>query len=542
MGVSVRVSGKISNSGTIYGGHGGSSKFYGSYPGAGGVGLDLTSGTLDNRGLIHGGAGGISPDDGYGYIGGVGGAGVIVRSMSNVTNDGTITGGFTPGSSPNLGGPGIELLAGGTLVNTGLITSSGYYGIRLLQGGDVVNSGSIVGGVDALGGGTSTNSGIIVGATSGYGFGAGLNLSGAATFTNAGMVAGGNGTNGSYFNIYLPANGGTGAALAAGAVFINHGLVTGGVGGNSAYYASYGGIGISVGFGASLQNSGTVQGGTSGVSSNYNTSYNGSAGVYVNGGLVTTSGTITGGLPAAGTTGGIRGDAVQFGTLAGTLVIDPGAVFNGLVVADAAAADTLVLAASFTSGTLSGVGTEYTGFSAIDEATGAHWTLAGSDTLAIGETLTFAGSLNVAGTLSGGLATFASGHHETLAIGSHASVTTTLSGFATGDTIDIAKIATSLTFIGGTLTLYEGQSAIETLALAGSYTQTEFHLAADAHGGTAITLGNPVSSADLSGFVFPASQQASHGAGVPYTGAAAYHFPGDERELLGIFAFGRHAA
>jgi hypothetical protein len=36
---------------------------------------------------------------------------------------------------------------------------------------------------------------------------------------------------------------------------------------------------------------------------------------------------------------------VQFGTLAGTLVVEPGAIFHGAIVADSAVADTLLLAA-----------------------------------------------------------------------------------------------------------------------------------------------------------------------------------------------------
>jgi len=60
-----------------------------------------------------------------------------------------------------------------------------------------------------------------------------------------------------------------------------------------------------------------------------------------------------------------------------------------------------------------------------------------------------------------------------------------LSGFGSGDVIDVQKIvATTLSFLSGTLTLENGGSAVDTLFFSGNLTQSDFSLSSDGQGGT----------------------------------------------------------
>ena len=103
------------------------------------------------------------------------------------------------------------------------------------------------------------------------------------------------------------------------------------------------------------------------------------------GGTVTNAGTISG---AAGT-------AIDFGGSAGTsnrLIVDPGAVFSGVVTAASAASNTLELASTLKAGTLSSIGSSFTNFNTVQVDAKAHWTLAGSNTFSNGSGLTLASS------------------------------------------------------------------------------------------------------------------------------------------------------
>ena len=63
----------------------------------------------------------------------------------------------------------------------------------------------------------------------------------------------------------------------------------------------------------------------------------------------------------------------------------------------------------------------------------------------------------------------------------------TIAGFAGSDTIDLLKTAaTTLTYSGGTLTVLDHATTVATIDFSGGYTQSDFSLTTDTHGGTLI--------------------------------------------------------
>jgi hypothetical protein len=81
---------------------------------------------------------------------------------------------------------------------------------------------------------------------------------------------------------------------------------------------------------------------------------------------------------------------------------------------------------------------------------------------------------------------FLSGGNETLQ-GKPSEIGGIISGFGAGDVIDIRPvIATTLSFLAGTLTLLDGNDVVDQLYLAGNYDVADFALSADGHGGTDI--------------------------------------------------------
>jgi hypothetical protein len=166
-------------------------------------------------------------------------------------------------------------------------------------------------------------------------------------------------------------------------------------------------------------------------------------GIYLSGsGTVTNFGTIASGAGATGT-------AITFAKAADILVDEAGSVLIGTV---AGAGETLELAG--VSGTLSGLGTAFTGFASVDVLAGASWVLTGTDALA-SETasLTSNGLLTVTGTATVAVTVAGTGTLQ-LAGGS-----TTL---ATGAVLTVARFAQS----GGSLRLAKN------LTYNGSFVQT----------------------------------------------------------------------
>ncbi len=175
------------------------------------------------------------------------------------------------------------------------------------------------------------------------------------------------------------------------------------------------------------------------------------AGVVLNGGTLVNGGLIVGGYngyQAVQANSTNRADAVQFGSAAGTLVVESGFDFIGNVVAVSAVADVLEVSGTSTAA-LSGIGTEFQNFADISFASGAAWTIAG----------------NSAG-LAGG---------------------TTISGFAHADTIDLTDFAaTSKNYVAGTgLVLSDGSQSV-TLDITGTFKTSDFSIAGDGGSGTLI--------------------------------------------------------
>jgi hypothetical protein len=318
-----------SNSAGGSGGSGGS----GGTGGVGGIGLTLSGGTAANNGAgsISGGAGGTGGNGGTGGAGGHGGAGAV--------------GGH--------GGVGVALSSLGTLTNAGNIIggNGGYGGLNGSPSHDSLIAGSGAGGVGVtISGSSLTNEGggSITGGAGVYGTGAGgagaagVTLNGGTLTNNSGASITGGASGGCL--AVNGAVGGAGVVVSAGTL-TNAGTITGGSGGDG--YALIG----------------SVAGGAGG------------AGVLLNAGMLITSGTISGGAGGTGTTTGAAGDAVQFGSAASTLVVDPGAVFNGHVVANASVNDVLELSGTHAGGTAIQLGTEFTNFSTLTFLPGAVWTV-----------------------------------------------------------------------------------------------------------------------------------------------------------------------
>jgi hypothetical protein len=512
--IDVESSLTLKNTGDITGGSGGVASGY-APNGRGGIGINGAAASLDltNKGIIQGGSAGLE-GNGQGIPPANGSAGILVENLT-LTNSGSILGGNAPGfaySAHGMGGAAIEVNGTGNIINHGLIqggyglgTTEGYsghggpggVGLSLVQG-MITNTGTILGGKGgtanesgpggagvSLAHGTLVTSGIITG-------GGAFNASGGVgvaviggTVSNTGSITGG------YASATYPAAGAVGVSLASGTL-TNAGSISGG----AAKFGT-GGNGVSMA-GATVTNTGTITGGMS----NRNTP---GAGAYITSGTLITSGMIYGGI--AGHQGAM-GDAVLVDPNAigpVRIIAEPGLAFHGNVAGNNA--DVTLELAGRRLGLLIGIGSTITGIPTIVEDAHADWKLLAASSLAAAVSLSAAGTLELggafsgAGTLtldSGGIVTadqalsvtnvdFASGGHETLVLDAPTSTTSTFSGFAANDRIDLANlVATSASFSAGTLTLLDGSSTVGTLLLEGSYTSANFTLTSDGNSGTDI--------------------------------------------------------
>ncbi|HEY6433851.1 MAG TPA: hypothetical protein VIZ17_17870 [Acetobacteraceae bacterium] len=510
-----------------------------------GVLVDRAAGAVANYGTIVGrSTGGVALEEGGAVANGSAtdanaaitgrrfGVGVFGAS-GTITNFATIAG---TGS----GAAGIKLEAGGTVANQtgGLI--SGVYAVDVFGGsGSVSNAGRI-------GTGTATEEGIFLAAGGSVINAAGASISAmygvlsdaGATLTNAGSITGT--TEGVFID-------GTGS-ITNGAPGTTSALIAG---------ASYG---VQVGAGSTIMNYGKVSA---------------SAGPAI----ATSSYAVDVTVVNAGTISGTGGVAVNLGGGVSRLVIDPGAVFKGNVVAQGSG-NTLELAAGAKVGSIKGLGSSFIGFNIVALDPSANWTVSGSNglgansdvvtgpggkltvtgsvqagsglnligsgTIAVGSagaieigmaggakpgsitvdagtTLTASGTLKaavvdngslvvadattIAGNLTGagavtidpgvvldvsgqvGLAGIGFiGGSTTLELGQPANVSGTLSGFGTGDNIDLLHAAMkSASFFDNTLTVGGAKGVIASLQFAPGLSAANFLLASDQHGGTIIS-------------------------------------------------------
>ena len=365
-----------------------------------------------------------------------------------LTNLGTVT-------ETGTNGVAVDVLAGGTLVNSELIAGIGTAaGIYIGGAGSVTNlsTGTIAAaryGIRVHGTGNVTNNGTIQ--TDGTGI-EGAQL---MTVTNTGVILGtGAGSNG-----VNPADGGSVTNSATGTIIAG------------AY-----GISIDKDDGT-VANSGTIEG-TAGhgvyiysgmvVNSGLITGASNKSAVYIYGaGSVTNEvgGTIAGGsgvfffpnthsgtVSNAGTIIGSAGTAVSFGGGSNRLIDNPGAVFAGAILGGGTVA-VMELAAAGSAGTISGLGTTITNFTSLVFDGGAQWTVAGNDS-------------------APGLGTLG------------------ISGFTSGDTIDLTGfVAVSDTFGSNAVTFTNAGTLHATLHLAGTFSSSILQFGSDGAGGTDITFG-----------------------------------------------------
>ena len=431
VGVDAVGNARLTNYGTIEGGAGGSST--GGGGGTGGNGVDLASGgTLANGDAISGGDGGYGQD-----VGGGGGTGVDLAGGGTLTNAGTISGGGGGRANTIFGSDGRA----GDAVYFGKGASRLIIDPGAVFLGNVVANASYNNTIDLayvrFGSGTGTLSGI---GSQFTGFdaiqedaNANWDLAANNTFSGAGGSTGGSGTSGGKGG---HASDGVDVDVAAGGALNSYATITAGTGGTGGTGSSstpgigglggIGGIGINFQGAGSLTNDGKISGGAGGKGGfGYNGGAGGDAGIgvyftdagtltndgqisggaggaggtgddiggngglgdygvkFLAGGTLTNDGTISGGAGGQGTDGGTNGpsaDAVFFGKGNSRLIIGQGGVFDGKVAANASYNNTIELISVTGTGTLSGVGSQYTGFDTIQVDANARWDLASTDT------------------------------------------------------------------------------------------------------------------------------------------------------------------
>ncbi|HVH74502.1 MAG TPA: hypothetical protein VM755_06265 [Stellaceae bacterium] len=478
------------------------------------VGVSLGAGGIVSNGQSGLISGHIAVDfSGYGALvnhgtitasttGGVFGAGAYLNAGGSVDNFGTIAGTGTNNGGVKFADGGVltneagGLIAGahgvfidaasGTLVNFGTIDAYLSAAVYLGGGGSVTNSAGVTisgysGGVEFYSvAGSLVNSGAILAAGSDS---SGVDLAAGGTVTNkAGATISGMGDG---------VVGGTAATV------VNSGFVSG----------NYYGVELS-GAAASVANYGTITGGRYGVF------MRGSGSTLVNDGTIIVNG----------------GTAVALLGSGNRLIDDPGAVFTGIVYGGTGN-DTLELASASSTGTLTGLGTNFTGFQNVVVDAGAVWKItdpviisppaftndgtiivnAGTvDFGAVGEDLGDRGVIDIGrnglalfdGTVAAGQTIGFIGTGAQADLADASGFAGAVTNFQAGDTIDFEGIvANGTNYAGGVLTLTDNGIVVAEVTLATNQGSPVFHLGTDGSGGTDLTL-QPSLSNIFSGY-FP---------------------------------------
>ncbi len=421
-------------------------------------GLFVYAGTVNisnlaiNDAKAVGGAGGAG-----GFVGGGGGAGLggglFVASGGNVTlSSVTFQSDAAAGGAGGAGGGGSDNGGGGGL-----------------EGG--------AGGAGGAGGGGGIG---LAAAGGGYGQAGGAGIVPGA----AGGGAGGNGADG------VGAGGGSGGPGGGG----GGGNSGGGVGGAGGYSNGNGNGAFGGGGGGGYGSSGGFGGGGLGAG--------GAIFVQQGGSLTFTGGSVSGGSVAggAGTAGGGNGEGLGSGLfLQGNQQVTlSAAAAQPLIISDVIADQNGSPGGSGGAGSLLIQGPGTVALSAANTYTGG--TTLASGTLALQST-------TAAGT---GAITFGANSAATLLVGNGDAPANTISGFAQGETIDLAGVGLETTVTPGANNAYQfsggsGPSSAVTLSFASAIpTGYTFQLKTDNSGGTDVTLGL---AAQPSTITVPASDQ-----------------------------------
>jgi collagen type I/II/III/V/XI/XXIV/XXVII alpha len=392
--------------------------------------------TTNSAGIVLNAGGTIQNLAGGGYIGGIYGV-AIGGTVGAVTNQGSING---------VRGSGVILSAGGSVANSGTITS-GFFGVYVSGGstGSVVNSGTIFSSRTAAGGGVALASG------------------GSVTNSAGGLIAG------KWIGVEFGPFGSTIAAPAG--TFDNQGTVSAadGLGDGAAVWVHGPGVIIN-------RAGGVIQGATAGkvVGGPLNGLANGGFGIVayyqttvINYGSIG-SGTYSSAAYHLNTTGPkqFAFDAASrnpTNTIANLIEMAPGASFGGVVKASyGTGSATLELLSGASIGTIKSFGTVtvsgiyyggYLGFDAVKIDNGARWRLGG--TVASATTVAFSGS-------------------GELILPSSTELQGTVANFAQGDTLEIDGITvTGSSYAGGVLTLTESSGTVA-VKLPGTFATGDF--------------------------------------------------------------------
>jgi hypothetical protein len=466
-----------------------------------GVGIVLSQGgTVQNGsadipgGTIHGGL-----------------DGVLVRNNgAQIANYGTITGGDGVGVRLESSTASKETVINGSGASANFLIGGNTYGVSMASDGVVRNDGTISGitgagiyiaGDGTVGNGDASATGRVV--TGGH---YGIYIGQTGNVSNFGSIAG---NNNSGIGVELRAGG----MLANGSAAANTAAITGGndgvlVNSGNAALTNFGTITGTRLYGIFIKDNGNA----SAITNKKDALITGVTGISFGG-----SGTLTN----AGTMTGTGGTAVVLTGSADTLVVDPGAMFNG-AVNGGSTANTLEFATG--KGATSDIGTKFSHFGTVAFDAAAKWTLSGSNsaanlidngsvTIAAGASLTVTTAISAA---SMGIFQLASGATLEIAadigakntmsflasselvvdntslfgthVGTSAYTGPEIENFAAGDMIDLKNVAAAgaaftYTAATGLLQITSNGTPVATLffeqSTLGSGT---FHIAADGSG------------------------------------------------------------